>query len=353
MRQDVDARRHRGTAAEAIAHRPRGLALIGLLTVLDGAWGAAVPFIGPLFGYRSHGQGAWQWSSLHGVLYLAPGAVAVLFGLIILARARSVTRGPVGFAGLVVAACGAWFVVGPALWPTFGTGPVFTPASTAMDNFVHQVGYNLGVGVILAMLGGMALKALARDRVVPVEGREAYADRAPVEPARREPYAPVEPAHREAEVDRGRVDPTRRESMTPGSGRGVDRVSDERLAARDRGPGDRTAEVGDGTSRRPADETRGERLPRDERTGREGVVAADELPGGAPEESRLRRKAVTRFPASVSGVTRSRPSVVASGVSSPVAVERARFPIAGEGRQGGATGSSAGAGAMVVRRRRE
>lgn len=297
MRHDVDSRRHRGTASEAIAHRPRGLALIGLLTVLDGAWGAAVPFIGPLFGYRSHGQAAWQWSSLHGLLYLAPGAVAVLFGLVILTRARSVTRGPVGFAGLMVAACGAWFVVGPALWPTFGTGPVFTPASTAMDNFVHQVGYNLGVGVVLAMLGGMALKALARDRVVPLEGREAYADRAPVDPAGRGSYAPVEPARREPEVDRrpvepgrgavepgrGAVDPASQESMTLGAGRDVDRVSDERLAARDRVPGDRTAEVGDGMTRRPADEARGERLPRDERTGREG---GDEVPAEAGGERR-------------------------------------------------------------------
>ena len=330
MRQDVDARRHRGTAAGAIAHRPRGLALIGLLTVLDGAWGAAVPFIGPLFGYRSHGQGAWQWSSLHGVLYLAPGAVAVLFGLIILARARSVTRGPVGFAGLVVAACGAWFVVGPALWPTFGTGPVFTPASTAMDNFVHQVGYNLGVGVILAMLGGMALKALARDRVVPLEGGEVYADRAPVEPARREPYAPVEPARRGPDVDRrpveperGRLDPTRRESMTPGAGPG-DRVADERLAARDRGPGDRTAGV-------PGERARGVETPAEG----EGEVPGERLRGDeVPAEGGRERRGG------------------AFGVSSPAEVGRAQFPIADKGRQGGATGSSAGSGAMVVWRRR-
>ncbi|MGI8754233.1 MAG: hypothetical protein ACR2MN_18335 [Acidimicrobiales bacterium] len=224
-------------------NRPRGLALIGLLTVLDGAWGAIVPFVGPLFGYRSHGQSAWQWSSLHGVLYLAPGVVAVLFGLIILARARAVTRGPVGFAGLVVAACGAWFVVGPALWPTFGTGPVFTPAATAMDNFVHQVGYNLGVGVILAMLGGMALKSLARDREIAVEGREPIDAVARREGAvGREPYV----------GDRHPVEPARRETMTPGSepvsgrdpgpvaGRepvvGRDRVVEDGAVGRDRGP---------------------------------------------------------------------------------------------------------------------
>jgi hypothetical protein len=145
--------------------RPAGLGFIGALMVLLGAWGALVPFIGPLWGYRSHGQGAWHWSALHGVLYVAPGAVAVLFGLIVMGRARSVTRAATGFAGLVVAACGAWFVVGPALWPTFGHGAVFTPGSSAFQTFLKQVGYNLGVGVLLAALGGMAMKALAKDRV--------------------------------------------------------------------------------------------------------------------------------------------------------------------------------------------
>lgn len=293
MKHDVEAHRRgatRGATMTGVAHRPRGLALIGLLTVLDGAWGALVPFIGPLFGYRSHGQSAWQWSSLHGVLYLAPGAVAVLFGLIILARARSVSRGPVGFAGLVVAACGAWFVVGPALWPTFGTGPVFTPASSAMDNFVHQVGYNLGVGVILAMLGGMALKALTRDRAVAVEGREPYDERGPsgtVAPAAATPVA----EGREPYVgDRHPVEPTRREAMTPGAEPVADRdrVSDrdpvagrdggadrERLEERDRGPGATPAEVGNGRHQ----QVEGERVHRE---GGEGVpaegVAGDRVP---------------------------------------------------------------------------
>lgn len=246
MRHDAESRRRGGTAPSrtVFVNRPRGLALIGLLTVLDGAWGAIVPFIGPLFGFRSHGQDAWQLSSLHGTLYLAPGAVAVLFGLIILARARSVTRGSVGFAGLVVAACGAWFVVGPALWPTFGTGPVFTPAATAMDNFIHQVGYNLGVGVILAILGGMALKALARDREVAVEGREPHDERLAATnygpgagAVGREPAVydrrPAEPTRRE---------PTRREPMMPATEPvGERRVAQDRVAE-DRVAGDRVAE---------------------------------------------------------------------------------------------------------------
>ncbi|MDQ2727071.1 MAG: hypothetical protein M3Y91_04205 [Actinomycetota bacterium] len=247
-----------------VVNRPRGLALVGLLTVLDGAWGAIVPFVGPLFGYRSHGQDAWQWSTLHGELYVAPGAVAVLFGLIILARARSVTRGPVGFAGLVVAACGAWFVIGPALWPTFGTGPVFTPAASAMDNFVNQVGYNLGVGVILAVLGGMALKALARDREVAVEGREPFADdRRPAEPTRREPYAGDRRPMSAPVVGAGVAE--RRAAAEPVAESRVadadDPIAEERAAgepaaprrvpARDRGSGAPSSGVGNRSLRQP------------------------------------------------------------------------------------------------------
>jgi hypothetical protein len=158
-----------------------------------------------------------------------------------------------------------------------------------MDNFVHQVGYNLGVGVILAMLGGMALKALARDRVVPVDEVEAYDDRG------RGPAA----ARGESYDDRGSVEPTRREAMTPGGGRGVDRgvdreATEERVATRDRGPGDRPDGAGNGTYRRPegewahreevpADETRGDGLARDDRRRGErgGAVPADSVPANS------------------------------------------------------------------------
>lgn len=290
MRHDVESRRMGGSAPSrtVFVNRPRGLALIGLLTVLDGAWGAIVPFIGPLFGFRSHGQDAWQWSSLHGILYLAPGAVAVLFGLIILARARSVTRGSVGFAGLVVAACGAWFVVGPALWPTFGTGPVFTPAATAMDNFIHQVGYNLGVGVILAILGGMALKALARDREVAVEGREPHDERLAATT-----YAPGAVGREPAVDDRRpaeptRREPTRREPMMPATEPvGERRVAQDRVAE-DRFAGDRVGEERVGGRDRVA----GDRVSED-RVGEERLVERDpglRAPSGGVGNRSLRRR---------------------------------------------------------------
>lgn len=146
---------------------PRNLVAIGLGGLLVSAWGGIVPYVGPLFGYHANGTGSWQWTFLNAMLYLVPGAVGVVVSLAIIARSRRgrlVARFSLAFAGLLLVACGAWFVVGPAAWPALGaSGTVFAPAGAAAA-FVNQVGYNLGVGVILAALGGMAMKASTGER---------------------------------------------------------------------------------------------------------------------------------------------------------------------------------------------
>jgi hypothetical protein len=134
----------------------------GLLTVLLGAWGAIVAFVGPEFGYRATATGSWQWTTTNWLLHLVPGAVGVVAGLLILswapgwASARA--RGALGLAALLTVAAGAWFVIGPALWPWFESSAAYGPASDAQTSFVNQVGANLGPGILLAVLGGMALK---------------------------------------------------------------------------------------------------------------------------------------------------------------------------------------------------
>ncbi len=146
---------------------PRNLVAIGLGGLLVSAWGGIVPYVGPMFGYHANGTGSWQWTFLNAMLYLVPGAVGVVVSLAILARSRRgrlAARFSLAFAGLLLAACGAWFVVGPVAWPALGaSGIVFAPAAPSAM-FVNQVGYNLGVGVILAVLGGMAMKASTGER---------------------------------------------------------------------------------------------------------------------------------------------------------------------------------------------
>jgi hypothetical protein len=134
--------------------------MVGLLILLTGAWAGIVPYVGPIFGYSSHGQASWQWNLQHSLLYLIPGAVAVVYGLLIIAAAGRVARrqGSIGSGvlGLIVAACGAGLVLGPVVWPLFYSSPVFTPGS-AWDNFIYQLGYNLGPGLVLVLLSGIAI----------------------------------------------------------------------------------------------------------------------------------------------------------------------------------------------------
>lgn len=128
-----------------------------------------VPYIGPLFDYRSNGSGAWHWTLQHALLYSAPGAAAFIFGLIVLFAARggqAVVRASLGLSGLVLIASGAWFVIGPAVWPMLHSGVVFGGATSNTARFVNMVGYNLGVGVLLSALGGMVMKASIGEREI-------------------------------------------------------------------------------------------------------------------------------------------------------------------------------------------
>jgi hypothetical protein len=146
-----------------------GLGFLGLLAVLIGAWGGIVPYLGPTFGYHSTAAGGWYWDWQHSLLYLIPGAVTVLMGLWMwgLAARTRIGAGRFGslLAAIVLLAAGAWFVLGPVVWAIFYSTAVFEPAS-ATNNFLNQLGYNLGPGLIIAALGGMTLAHSATRRRV-------------------------------------------------------------------------------------------------------------------------------------------------------------------------------------------
>lgn len=200
--------------------RPLGMSVIGLVILITAAWGGVVGFIGPLFGYRPTSSGSWQWTTVNWLLHLVPGAVGVVAGLAILGsspRHRAVTRGTFGLAGLLAVAAGAWFVIGPALWPVFESGQPYGPASSADTSFVHQLGANLGPGLLLAIFGGMALKSLTRDRPVT---RRAGAGR---EPAPRDAAA-TQSAGTTPTAVAGSVDPARTAMPMSAQAEGADRT---------------------------------------------------------------------------------------------------------------------------------
>jgi hypothetical protein len=141
--------------------RPIHIGWAGALTVLLGAWGAIVAFVGPEFGYRATTTASWQWTTTNWLLHLVPGALAVVAGLALLGLVAGTTRlsrAVLAFAALATIVAGAWLVVGPALWPWFESSAAYGPARDAQTSFANQVGANLGPGLLLAVLGGMALK---------------------------------------------------------------------------------------------------------------------------------------------------------------------------------------------------
>jgi hypothetical protein len=132
----------------------------GLLLVLLGAWGGIVPFVGPAFNYRMDATSSWTWTTAHWELNLAPGAACVIAGLVMLSGRRAHTA----LAGLLAAAAGAWFVLGP-MFASMWLGPEQTRvASTDLGNAIQPLGYHYGLGVLIVFIAAAMLAV--RDSVV-------------------------------------------------------------------------------------------------------------------------------------------------------------------------------------------
>ena len=164
--------RYQEQAARVRIYRPLSVAGMAMLGLLVGAWAGIVAFVGPDFGFRPTTYSSWQWTTNNWLLHLIPGAVAVGAGLIVMASARASTagaRGLIRLAVLAMMAAGTWLVIGPALWPVFESSPPYGVASSARLSFAHQVGVNLGPGIILVALASMILEAVAVSRTPTVE----------------------------------------------------------------------------------------------------------------------------------------------------------------------------------------
>jgi hypothetical protein len=144
------------------AARPIGASGVGVLTALAAAWGGISAFVGPEFGYQPTARQSWLWSTPNWLLHLVPGAVGLFAGLLILGLSPASgagRRSGLTFAALLAMASGAWFVIGPAVWPLFESSSPYMSGVSDSTGFVNQSGANLGPGLVLALLAGMALKA--------------------------------------------------------------------------------------------------------------------------------------------------------------------------------------------------
>jgi hypothetical protein len=154
-------------------HRPVGVAFTGLLAVLVGAWGAIAGYIGPYFQWHPVAAHVWTANLQNGLLHLLPGAAAVAAGLMLMLMGparRSVRGGAFVLPAIILIASGAWFVIGPIAWAMFESSPPWMAAGPGR-HLLDVAASSFAPGLILVMLGGMALKAAA---VPPVMVEDPY-----------------------------------------------------------------------------------------------------------------------------------------------------------------------------------
>jgi hypothetical protein len=138
-------------------------ALVGILLVVLGIWGALIPLVGPYFNYEFGSDTTWDVTWQRVWLDIVPGAALVLGGLILIgARKR-----PAGLLGAWIAlAGGLWFAVGPSvsmLW--HGANSVYAPIGAPLHSknvqFLELLGYFYGLGALATALAGFALGRLS------------------------------------------------------------------------------------------------------------------------------------------------------------------------------------------------
>jgi hypothetical protein len=164
--------------------------LVGLFTLLVGAWGACVPFVGPIFGYTADGTGSWDWTSAHAWLFLVPGAVAAVGGVFMMGGGATRHGAAVRLGGLLAMVAGAWFVIGPIAWPVL-QGASFYSGYSTLHEFSYWIGYSLGPGVLLAWFGAYALGRPRPAQKLRSDPITATRSTAPPSPA---PSSPAQPS---------------------------------------------------------------------------------------------------------------------------------------------------------------
>jgi hypothetical protein len=152
----------RGTSSVTTSKTRIIRTVIGLLALVIGAWGGLVPYIGHALNFNADGSPLWTWNLQHGLLYFAPGIAAFVGGGALVfgawvdnVRGFELSRVMLPFGALLLGLSGIWFILGPSIWPIYYAGHVLA-AATPVRTFAEVLVYNLGEGVILSVLAGIA-----------------------------------------------------------------------------------------------------------------------------------------------------------------------------------------------------
>lgn len=134
-------------------------ALSGALLILLGIWGAVIPFVGPYFHYAYTPDRTWDYTSGRLWLEILPGLAAIVGGvLMLISRFR-----PLAWLGTWLAALGgAWFAVGGLLARKWTRIPsVGTPVGGTGHMVLEQLGFFIGLGVVIVFVAGAAMGRLS------------------------------------------------------------------------------------------------------------------------------------------------------------------------------------------------
>jgi hypothetical protein len=156
-------------------------AIVGVLLVLLGIWGAVIPFVGPYFHYAYTPDKTWDATAGRMWLEVLPGAVAFVSGLVVLG---SRLRPQAALGAWLAAVAGAWFAVGGVVagrWASLPTAG--RPVSSGVHGALEQIGFFTGLGVVIVFLAAVALGRLTMivpDRTVAPVATEREAEKEPV-----------------------------------------------------------------------------------------------------------------------------------------------------------------------------
>ena len=162
--------------------RTRGLVSGALLLIL-GAWAAIVPFIGDYLNFAYTPTSTWTWTSGRGWYEVAPGAAAVLGGLLLLVSANRAVTSLGAWLGI---AGGAWLIVGPQLATFLDVGSIGAPTGTSTGVIaLERLFYFSAIGAAILFVATLALGRLSVRSVADVRAarRRESAVAAPVAPA--------------------------------------------------------------------------------------------------------------------------------------------------------------------------
>ena len=156
-------------------------AIVGVLLVLLGIWGALIPFVGPYFHYAYTPNRTWDATAGRMWLEVLPGAVAFASGLVVLfSRLR-----PLGLLGAWLAAlAGAWFAIGGVAGHWASLPAAGHPVGSGTRAMLEQLGFFTGLGVVIVFLAAVAL---GRFTVVAFGRRELPVKAEPEPKPEREP----------------------------------------------------------------------------------------------------------------------------------------------------------------------